>query len=33
MEKLGCPKADFGPPHWQLDSFAYSMLFPALYFI
>ena len=26
MNKFACSKADFGPLHWQGDSFAYSML-------
>ena len=31
MEELGCPKANFGPPHWQGNSLLYSMLITALY--
>ena len=33
MEKFGCPKLNFGPPHWQVESLAYSILFTAFYFI
>ena len=33
MEKFGCPKANFGPLHWQGDSLAYLMLITALYVI
>ena len=30
MEKSGCLKANFGPPHYQGNSLAYSILFVAL---
>ena len=33
MEKFGCPKANFGPLHWQGNSLAYTMLITGLYLI
>ena len=33
MEKFSCPKANFGPLHWQENSITYTMLITGLYLI